>query len=118
MGAASAAPLKLAVVGTGMGSVPHFQSIEDLAGEVELAWVCARNAERLAGVALPPKARRTTRLEDILEDSSVHAVLLLTPANTHLEPASTFLSKNPSKSAWKRRCSWWTSAPDIRSSWP
>lgn len=86
---AAAAPcagrLRLAVIGAGLGSGPHFQSLEDLAGEAELAWVYGRSAERLAGVRLPALARRTTRLEDILEDASVKAVLVLTPPNTHLD---------------------------------
>ena len=75
----------MAVIGAGLGSAPHFLSLEDLAGEAELAWVYGRSAERLAGVVLPAQARRTNRLEDILEDASVKAVLVLTPPNTHLD---------------------------------
>ena len=77
--------LRLAVVGAGLGSAPHFCSLQDLAAEVELAWIYARNAERLAIAATPAGAKKTTRLEDILDDISVQAVLVLTPANTHLE---------------------------------
>ena len=77
--------LRLAVIGAGLASAPHFKSLEDLAGEAELAWVYGRSAERLAGVRLPALARWTTRLEDILEDASVKAVLVLTPPNTHLD---------------------------------
>ncbi|SFC10392.1 Predicted dehydrogenase [Polaromonas sp. OV174] len=77
--------LRLAVIGAGLGSAPHLQSLEDLAGEAELVWVYGRHAERLAGVRVPMGAHKTTRLEDILEDASVQAVLVLTPANTHLD---------------------------------
>ncbi len=77
--------LRLAVVGAGLGSAPHFKSIEDLAGEIDLTWVYARSAERLAATPLPTDAKRTSRFEDILEDPSVQAVLVLTPANAHLE---------------------------------
>lgn len=77
--------LRLAVVGAGLGSAPHFKSIEDLAGEIELTWVYARSAERLAAAQLPRGAKRTSRFEDILEDPEVQAVLVLTPANAHLE---------------------------------
>ena len=79
--------LRLAVIGAGLGSAPHFRSLEDLAGEAELAWVFGRSAERLASVQVPPQTRKTTRLEDILEDASVKAVLVLTPPNTHLDIA-------------------------------
>lgn len=77
--------LRLAVIGTGLGSGPHFKSLHDLASEVELVWVHARDAARLAAAQLPHGTLRTTRLEDILEDASVQAVLVLTPPNTHLD---------------------------------
>ena len=83
--ALSPARLRLAVIGAGLGSAPHFRSLEDLADQADLAWVYARNAERLSAVNVPHGARRTTRLEDVLEDASVKAVLVLTPPNTHLE---------------------------------
>ena len=77
--------LRLAVIGAGLGSAPHFQSLDELAAESEVVWVYGRSAERLAGVRLPAGARMTTRLEDILEDASVKAVIVLTPPNAHLE---------------------------------
>jgi predicted dehydrogenase len=77
--------LRLAVIGAGLGSGPHFKSLQDLAGEAEVVWVHARDATRLAMTQLPHGAKKTTRLEDILEDASVRAVLVLTPPNTHLE---------------------------------
>lgn len=77
--------LRLAVIGAGLGSAPHFRSLQDLGGIAELACVYGRNAERLASVQLPDGTHRTTRLEDILEDDSVKAVVVLTPPNAHLE---------------------------------
>ncbi|MDO9403519.1 MAG: Gfo/Idh/MocA family oxidoreductase [Polaromonas sp.] len=77
--------LRIAVIGAGLGSAPHFKSLEDLAGEVDVAWVYARDAARLAATPVPGQARRTSRLEDLLDDTSVQAVLVLTPPNTHLE---------------------------------
>lgn len=77
--------LRLAVIGAGLGSVPHFKSLQDLNREAEVVWVHARDANRLATTQVPTGASKTTRLEDILEDASVRAVLVLTPPNTHLE---------------------------------
>ena len=77
--------LRIAVVGTGMGSAPHFKSLADLSAEIEVPWVCARDAARLAAATVPAHAQKTMRLEDILEDRSVDAVIVLTPPNTHLE---------------------------------
>jgi UDP-N-acetyl-2-amino-2-deoxyglucuronate dehydrogenase len=76
--------LKLAVIGAGLGSAPHFRSLVDLADAVEVAWVLVRNLDRLQGVALPTGARATTRVEDVFHDPSVDAVLILTPPDTHL----------------------------------
>jgi predicted dehydrogenase len=77
--------LRIAVIGAGLGSTPHFHSLRDLSGEADLVYVYGRSAERLAGVEVPTGTRKTTRLEDILEDSGIQAVLVLTPPNTHLE---------------------------------
>ena len=79
--------LRVAVIGAGMGSAPHFQSLADLAAEAEVAWVVGRDASRLQTITLPPGARATTRLEDVLHDPSVQAVLVLTPPAAHLEVA-------------------------------
>lgn len=76
--------LRLAVIGAGLGSGPHFKSLHDLNHEAEVVWVHARDAARLAAARVPHGATKTTRLEDILEDTSVQAVLVLTPPNTHL----------------------------------
>ena len=86
--AALASRLRIAVIGVGMGSAPHFQAIESLADQLDLVWVCARDSGRLAQAVLPALVappKRTTRLEDILEDTSVSALLVLTPPNSHLE---------------------------------
>jgi predicted dehydrogenase len=81
------APLRIAVIGAGLGSAPHLRSLADLAGEVQTLWVGARSLERLGRVALPAGARPTERLDDIFGDRAVQAVLLLTPPASHLELA-------------------------------
>lgn len=83
----AAAPLRLAVIGAGMASAPHFRSLADLAAQVAVAWVVGRDLQRLQAAALPPQARLTTRLEDALDDPGVQAVLVLTPPNAHLDVA-------------------------------
>jgi UDP-N-acetyl-2-amino-2-deoxyglucuronate dehydrogenase len=76
--------LKIAAIGAGLGSAPHFRSLIDLADDVELAWVLGRSLERLSAVNLPSGARATTRAEDVFDDPGVAAVLILTPPDTHL----------------------------------
>ena len=75
----------VAVVGAGMGSAPHLRSLQDLRAAYPLTWVCTRDAQRLAAIPLPEGVRRTTRLDDILADPRVRAVLVLTPPAAHLE---------------------------------
>ncbi|MEO7241880.1 MAG: Gfo/Idh/MocA family oxidoreductase [Variovorax sp.] len=79
--------LRLAMIGVGLGSAPHRSSLIELQqeGELEWTWACARDAGRLAAVDLPATVRRTTRLNDVLADPDVTAVLVLTPPDAHLE---------------------------------
>ena len=67
--------LRIAVIGAGLASTPHFLSLADLASEVEVAWVYGRSAERLSSVVTPGAARKTSRLEDILEALDVGGLL-------------------------------------------
>lgn len=77
--------MRLALVGAGQASAPHLQSIQDLDADVTLARVVARSADKLAALNLPASAITGTRLEDILDDASITAVLVLTPPNTHAD---------------------------------
>ena len=79
------APLRVAVIGTGLGSPPHFLSLRDLAAEVEVAWILGRRASEMAAAYGMGSARIASRLDDVLRDASVHAAVVLTPPNTHLE---------------------------------
>ena len=79
----SSARLRLAIIGAGLGAVPHFQSLEDLVSEAEVVWVYGRSAEHLAAAQTPQGAQKTAHLEDILDDATVQAVLVLTPAHSH-----------------------------------
>ncbi|MES2972716.1 MAG: Gfo/Idh/MocA family oxidoreductase [Pseudomonadota bacterium] len=80
--------MKLAVIGAGFAAKPHILSLADLSAEAEFAWLFARSPERLAKArtdyAVPESTRSTTRLEDILEDTTTQAALVLTPPNAHL----------------------------------
>jgi predicted dehydrogenase len=77
--------MRVAVVGAGQACAPHLQSLKDLDSELELACVVTRSAGKLAALHLPAGTRTSTRLEDILEDATIRAVLVLTPPNTHAD---------------------------------
>ena len=76
---------RVAIVGLGMAVTPHAKSLLDLKERVEVAYAFSPSAERRAAFAAKFPFRQTDRLETILADRSVSAVLLLTPPNTHLE---------------------------------
>ncbi len=80
-------PLRVALIGAGPSCAPHLQSLIELAPAVELAWVAARTPQRLAALQLPSFTRTTTQLDDVLNDASVRAALVVTPPHTHLEIA-------------------------------
>ena len=77
--------IKVALVGLGMAVTPHAKSLADLRHRVEVAYAYSPSAERRAKFAAQFPLPLCDRLETILEDRSVGAVLILTPPNTHLE---------------------------------
>jgi predicted dehydrogenase len=76
---------KVALVGLGMAVTPHAKSLLDLRDRVQVAYAYSPSAERRTKFKQRFPFPQTARLEDILEDRSVDAVLVLTPPNTHLE---------------------------------
>ena len=81
---------RVGLVGLGMAVTPHAKSLIDLKDRVEVAYAYSPSGERRAQFAKKFPFQTCERLETILEDRSVDAVLLLTPPNTHLELASRF----------------------------
>jgi predicted dehydrogenase len=60
--------------------------------EISVRWICDRDPERLARFHRRyPASRATTRMESILEDPEVDAVIIATPVFTHFELAAASL---------------------------
>jgi UDP-N-acetyl-2-amino-2-deoxyglucuronate dehydrogenase len=76
---------KVALIGLGMAVTPHAKSLRDLAHRVRVAYAYSPSAARRTNFAQSFDFPLIDRLETILEDKSVDAVLILTPPNTHLE---------------------------------
>ena len=74
----------IALVGLGSGALPHLRSLEDLKDRVELRYAFTRQprADRIQAYTGP--VRLTDSLELILQDPEVQAVIVATPASTHL----------------------------------
>jgi len=75
---------RIAIVGLGMAVVPHARSALDLADRVDVAYAYSPSVERRAKFAQMFAFPQCDRLETILGDSSIDAVAVLTPPNTHL----------------------------------
>jgi predicted dehydrogenase len=84
--------LGIALLGVGPGSEPHLQSLATLADSVDLRWALARSNPDKAKAAVPAITRVTADLQEILGDPLVEAVIVATPAYTHLEIASAALA--------------------------
>ena len=77
--------LRVAVIGLGMASTPHARSLADLRDRVEVAAVFSPSLQRREAFAATWGFPAVDSIEAIFTDSSIAAVLLLTPPNTHLE---------------------------------
>ena len=77
--------IRVGIVGLGMAVTPHARSLLDLKERVQVAHAYSPSAARRASFAERFPFLQCDRLETILDDRSVDAVLVLTPPNTHLE---------------------------------
>jgi UDP-N-acetyl-2-amino-2-deoxyglucuronate dehydrogenase len=75
---------KLAMVGLGMALRPHLQSLQELAGRVEIAACLTPSEARRRAFADAHRYPLAPSLEAILEDRKIDIVAVLTPPNTHL----------------------------------
>ena len=77
--------LQLALVGTGHWGPNILRSFENT-GRAEVRFICDLDAARLERLAARnPRARTTTRVEDIFRDGEVDAVVISTPVTSHYE---------------------------------
>jgi UDP-N-acetyl-2-amino-2-deoxyglucuronate dehydrogenase len=77
--------LRIGLVGLGMAVTPHAKSLADLKDRVEVAYAFSPSEARRKAFSAKFPFPACDRLETILDDRSVGAVMLLTPPNTHLE---------------------------------
>lgn len=76
---------KTGIIGLGMASAPHARSLQDLKQRVEVKAAFSPSDERRKAFADAHGFPVTDSADAIFSDSSIDAVLLLTPPNTHLD---------------------------------
>ena len=82
----------LALVGLGPGAEPHLASMAALQDHAALRWCVSRSGAPQRRGLLPASTRITADLSEALADPQVDAVVLATPANTHLAIARQTLA--------------------------
>jgi UDP-N-acetyl-2-amino-2-deoxyglucuronate dehydrogenase len=76
---------RIAIIGLGMAVAPHAKSLADLSDRVEVAASHSPTLARREAFAEAYDLPVSGDLDAILADKSIHAVMLLTPPNTHLD---------------------------------
>jgi predicted dehydrogenase len=76
---------RIAIVGLGMAVVPHAKSLIELSDRVEVAYAFSPSPARRAKFAETFAFPQCQSMEAVLNDRSIDAVAVLTPANTHLD---------------------------------
>jgi len=74
----------IAIIGVGNALEPHAKALHDLTDRARVVWAAARSEARLRETAAKFGFPSTTDIVQAINDPSVDAVLVLTPANAHL----------------------------------
>jgi UDP-N-acetyl-2-amino-2-deoxyglucuronate dehydrogenase len=80
---------RIAIIGLGMAVTPHAKALLDLRDRVEVVCAFSPSAARREGFAARFPFPLADNLRAILDDPGIDAVLVLTPANTHLAIAES-----------------------------
>ena len=80
------------VVGTGMAAKPHAQALNDLKQIINIKGVFSRNAEKCQLFANKYEMPPTNNIDDLVQDSNLDMVIIITPPNQRLELIEKFSS--------------------------
>ena len=83
----------IGVIGLGMASMPHGKNLAALGDRVDVRAVFSPSEERRRTFAECFAMRAVDRVEDILDDSEIEAVILLTPPNARQELVKALASR-------------------------
>lgn len=77
--------MRLGIIGLGMASAPHAQSLIELQARIQVVGAYSPTAERRNAFHARWDLPVTKDLDELFDDASVDALLILTPPNSHLE---------------------------------
>jgi predicted dehydrogenase len=77
--------IPVALIGLGLGSEPHGKSLADLAQRVDVKAVASRTEVRMREFADRFGFAGTTDIDAVIADPAIAAVIVVTPADSHLE---------------------------------
>lgn len=83
----------IGVIGLGMASLPHGKSLEALADRVDVRAVFSPSTVRRQAFAKRFSMPVVEQLEDVLDDSAIDIVVLLTPPNARFELVEALASR-------------------------
>ncbi len=83
----------IGVIGLGMASMPHGKSLAALEDRVDVRAVFSPSEERRRAFAERFGMRAVDHIEDLLDDSEIDAVILLTPPNARQELVEALASR-------------------------
>ncbi len=76
---------RIAMIGLGMAVTPHAKGLVDLADRVDVVWAASRTQDRCDQFSTQFPFPTTTDIDRIFGDSSIDAVAILSPPNSHLD---------------------------------
>ncbi|MFV0360809.1 Gfo/Idh/MocA family protein [Tropicimonas sp.] len=79
-------PIRFAIVGLGMASRPHLESLADLRGEIEVSGLFDRNDWKVAAACAAHGFPAFDSFDAVVDDPGTDAVIVLTPPNTRTGP--------------------------------
>lgn len=85
--------MKVGVLGAGDFGVLHLDVLNQL-NDVEIGWICVRDTEKIKEFAQKYECKITNDYNDLLNDSSIDAISVLTPEAVHFEQAKKALEYN------------------------
>ena len=80
------------VVGTGMAAKPHAQALNDLKQIIDIRGIFSRNADKCQLFAKKFEMPFTNNIDDLVKDSNLDMMIIITPPNQRLELVEKFSS--------------------------